>query len=360
MGEGLSQSQNPSPQPPPRSGEGGQSPSSSPLRFGEGPGEGLLWANVSTLLTTANIIGDFTLAPLPGGGNNRVYRVESAGGPLLLKAYFHHPDDPRDRLATEFGFSQRVAHTGRVPRPLASDPANHLGLYEFVAGRKLAAAEVSDNAVSQVIDFFRTIQNPAAFADFQDASEACFSVSAHLATVDRRIARLAGVAGEFADAIRFVRDELTPEWERVRAAIPTPDTPLSPSNRCVSPSDFGFHNALLEADGKLRFLDFEYAGWDDPAKTVCDFFHQPAVPVPRTYLNSWLDAVSELVPDAAAFRQRVAWLMPVYRVKWCCIMLNEFLPAGENRRAFAKGGDADARRREQLDKARAALSAQDL
>jgi hypothetical protein len=81
------------------------------------------------------------------------------------------------------------------------------------------------------------------------------------------------------------------------------------------------------------------------------------VPVPRTYLNQWIDAVCELVPDAAAFRQRVAWLMPVYRVKWCCIMLNEFLPLGGNRRAFAKGGDADVRRREQLDKARAALHA---
>jgi hypothetical protein len=318
----------------------------------------LLSGNVSALLQSANIRGEFTLTPLTGGGNNRVYRVESAAGPLLLKAYFHpHPDDPRDRLDTEFGFSERVAHNGLVPRPLASDPDNYLGLYEFVAGRKLAPAEVGDNAVSQAIDFFRAIQNPAEFADFQDASEACFSLSQHLATADRRVARLAGIASEFADAIRFVREELTPEWERIRAAIPPSDTPLSPENRCISPSDFGFHNALLEADGKLRFLDFEYAGWDDPAKLVCDFFHQPAVPVPRQYLNPWLHAVSELIPDAAAFRQRVAWLMPVYRVKWCCIMLNEFLPVSGNRRAFAKGGDADVRRREQLDKARAALHA---
>ena len=47
---------------------------------------------------------------------------------------------------------------------------------------------------------------------------------------------------------------------------------LPKETRCLSPSDFGFHNALLEATGKLRFVDFEYAGWDDPAKTGVRLF----------------------------------------------------------------------------------------
>lgn len=312
---------------------------------------------VSALLGKAKIPGDFSLVPLAGGGNNRVFRVDLADRRCLLKAYFHHPDDPRDRLETEFRFSDIASHTGRVPRPLASDPANHLGLYEFVAGRKLTPAEVSDTAVSQAIEFLRAIQIFPEFSQFPPASEGCFSIDAHLGTVDRRIRRLAGIASEFADAIAFVHHDLAPTWERIRAGIPASGSPISQDSRVVSPSDYGFHNALLEADGNLRFLDFEYAGWDDPAKTVCDFFHQPAVPVPYRFLGKWLDAVSELVSDAAAFRQRVEWLMPVYRVKWCCIMLNEFLPVGENRRAFARGGDAEARRREQLEKARAALHA---
>ena len=42
-------------------------------------------------------------------------------------------------------------------------------------------------------------------------------------------------------------------------------------------------NALLAAsDKKLRFLDFEYAGWDDPAKLIGDFFCQPAIPAPHS------------------------------------------------------------------------------
>lgn len=315
---------------------------------------------VAALLQRAEIVGPFAMIPLAGGGNNRVFRVDTTDCSYLLKAYFHHPDDPRDRLATEFGFSQRVANTGRVPRPLASDSANRLGLYEFVEGRKLAPGEVGDNAVSQAVEFFLAIQNPPAFAGFPAASEACFDEAAHLATVDRRIAGLARIPAEFAEASRFVREELAPAWHRIRTAILPSEIALNPESRCVSPSDFGFHNALLEADGRLRFLDFEYAGWDDPAKLVCDFFHQPAVPVPGQYLNWWLDAVREAIPAATDFEQRVRRLMPVYRIKWCCILLNEFLPVSRSRREFARGeADPESRRREQLEKARTALLAPD-
>ncbi len=40
----------------------------------------------------------------------------------------------------------------------------------------------------------------------------------------------------------------------------------------VSPSDFGFHNALLDDGGAISFLDFEYSGRDDPAKLDLRFF----------------------------------------------------------------------------------------
>ena len=42
--------------------------------------------------------------------------------------------------------------------------------------------------------------------------------------------------------------------------------------RTLSPSDFGFHNALRTPAGTMVFLDFEYFGWDDPAKTGFGFF----------------------------------------------------------------------------------------
>ena len=104
----------------------------------------------------AGLPREFHLAGLPGGGNNRVYRLDCGGSPLLLKAYFHHPDDPRDRLAAEFAFSRFAWDHGLrcIPQPLARDDRNHLGLYEFIDGRALAAAEIGADAVDQAAAFF--------------------------------------------------------------------------------------------------------------------------------------------------------------------------------------------------------------
>ena len=46
---------------------------------------------------------------------------------------------------------------------------------------------------------------------------------------------------------------------------------ISIPNRILSPSDFGLHNTISKKN-KLYFFDFEYFGWDDPIKLICDFF----------------------------------------------------------------------------------------
>src|SRR6202012_4127503 len=97
---------------------------------------------VTALLAHAGMPGWFTLEPIEGGANNRVYRVQTSSGPALLKAYFRHPADPRDRLGTEFGFLAFAWENGvrSVPRPLACDDGEALGPSEWIGGRHLAQA----------------------------------------------------------------------------------------------------------------------------------------------------------------------------------------------------------------------------
>ena len=56
---------------------------------------------------------------------------------------------------------------------------------------------------------------------------------------------------------------------------------------------------------------------------------------------------------------RALVLLPVYRVKWICIRLNEFLPGGSARRLFSSRESLEARKSEQLARAREALAAMD-
>jgi hypothetical protein len=311
---------------------------------------------------------------MPGGANNRVLRVETESAAYLLKSYFRHPDDPRDRLASEFAFSTFAWASGVrcIPQPLASDPEAGLGLFEFVFGKSMRGTVAGEAAVDQAIDFFRTLNRAkadAGAAALPRASESCFSLDDHFATVNRRVERLKSIAvGNVVDlaAAGLVETELVPLWRQVQAKSRTMaaafglrmDAPLDPADRCVSPSDFGFHNAILANDGRLRFIDFEYAGWDDPSKLICDFFCQPAVPAPGHAFDRFAMAVAAEMPSPPLHMARATLLLPVYRVKWVCIMLNEFLPVGGNRRAFSGTiAEQETRKSAQLAKARAAIVA---
>lgn len=321
------------------------------------------------LFAQAGLRGMPRLEPAPGAANNRVFLARGDGSLSLLKAYFTHPADRRDRAGAESAFSRFAWQRGlrRLPRPLASSPQRRLALFEWVEGRPLAPEEADAAAVEQALAFFTELnglRREAEAAALPDASEACFSLEEHLSLVGRRVAALEASCRAEAGLAAFVKDELTPFWtlaeQAARRRAEQADLDLAQAlpqaGRCLSPSDFGFHNALRRNDGTLCFLDFEYAGWDDPAKTVCDFFEQPAVPAPSSLRQAFIAGVSKALSGEARLAERVEVLAPVYRVKWACILLNEFLPASAARRRFALGPASLSQRRGlQLERARAKL-----
>jgi hypothetical protein len=130
---------------------------------------------------------------------------------------------------------------------------------------------------------------------------------------------------------------------------------IPPAERCVSPSDFGFHNALSGADGSLRFIDFEYAGWDDPAKMVCDFFLQPALPVDTVHYDHFFAGTLGDWPGVERLAVRAKLMQPLFALKWCCIMLNPFLPDLAARARFADPGRASDLKTRRLAAATAAF-----
>ena len=162
------------------------------------------------------------------------------------------------------------------------------------------------------------------------------------------------------EAKEFVLASLQPAWQTTRARICRDygdlERPLEPRERVLSPSDFGFHNALAGPDGRLRFIDFEYAGWDDPAKLIGDFFCQPQTPAPPQYWEFFVGGLIAGLKLEGGLARRARLLLPAFQIKWCCIMLNEFGAGDKARRDFAKGAaSAEDRKAAQLQKARQAL-----
>jgi hypothetical protein len=325
---------------------------------------------ILALVKKSGFAGDIRIIPLPSGGNNRVYRIKTNGSSLLIKLYFRHAKDPRDRLGTEFSFISFAWTNGihEVPRPLGFDKYNSLGLYAYMHGEKPVSGDVTSSFVEQAVNFWAAL-NREKYTPEADrmpkASEACFSLKEYVTSVDRRMRRLIAIEANdeiHQQAKRFIHQELRPAWldslERITNLISRYDLGLDDSiprdKWCLSPSDFGFHNSILGNDGRLRFIDFEYAGWDDPAKMVCDFFCQPEVPVPIRYFPLFADTIVPEFYDSESFERRLNAVWPLTQIKWCCIMLNDFLPEGNNRRNYALNLDDPLRRKNmQLHKAKA-------
>ncbi len=309
-----------------------------------------------------------SLTRLAGGRNNRVYSVETDTGPLALKLYFSDVRDTRDRLGAEWNFITHAWSRGlrNLPEPLACEAAEHAGLFGFVPGRKLAASELTPVHVDAAIDFVLAVNTrprPALAA----GSEACFSLSEHIAMVERRVERLSrldATAPHLAEAQSFVSTRLLPAWAAVKSRLIADASaaglsihePIGADERCLSPSDFGFHNALVDDEGRVNFLDFEYAGLDDPAKLVSDFFCQPEVPVPLAFHAHFIERMARGLALHASAIARCRLLLNSYRVKWTCIILNDFVPLDSARRAFAGEADRAIRAAHQLAKANASTA----
>jgi hypothetical protein len=321
------------------------------------PIDDALRAATGRLLQSIDAPGAFSVMPLSGGRNNRVFRLDFADGrpAMVMKHYFHDSNDHRDRLRTEFAFSQAAWQSGLrcLPEPLAADMENRIGLYAFCQGERVAPSGVTAQMIEQALEFCITLNSPvarSAAGDLPMASDACRSLEDHIVCTTRRLERLKRSDMGNCAVTDFIANELAPcidatvaDLTDARAAgLWNDEGNLAQSELCLSASDFGFHNALVDADGTVTFLDFEYAGWDDPSKLVCDFFSQEAVPVPLQHFTAFAERIVRQLGLTDSHRARMTALLPLHRLKWICMMLEDFLPDTRKRRAFAAGGAASS------------------
>lgn len=225
--------------------------------------------------------------PRPGGINNLGARLTLEDGRVVFgKIYKRSPLDPRDRLQHETRFLRLAESAGIacVPRVLAIDEDLGAALHTHVGGECWPESRSAPAALwAQCDAFIARLQQAAGLPDAADlplAAEAAVSLQEHLAWVlDRRdIWRARTRAGEVAAPLVARVDELDAACEaHARATIGHPEfqRAIRRADMILTPSDFGLHNALVTDDGRVSFVDFEYAGWDDPAKTEADFTLQP-------------------------------------------------------------------------------------
>jgi len=283
---------------------------------------------------------------IKAGRNSDVWRLFNTKGQWILKNYYYKPGDPRDRLASEFGFLSFLSEQEvlNVPDPIGKDPQFNRGLYSFLPGERPDKIETWH--ITLATDFVKSInqhRKKNAAQRIPSAAEACFSIKDHLEFTQRRIQRLIKLVPKLEiehNAKIFVKDKLIPAWKRIKENVEQDlrlrknGITINESDRILSPSDFGFHNSLQHGD-RLFFVDFEYAGWDDPAKLICDFTCQPELPASKIQAKQFMEETITYFTHSESINYRVIRLLPVHRIKWCCILLNEFIAEDRQRRLHA-------------------------
>ncbi len=307
------------------------------------------------------------LSSIRRGGNARVWRVDDTGGRSLavLKRYPAPPAGGRDRRTAEAAALAFLADCGepQVPRLLATDAVQALTMLSFMAGGPATCDAPPADAMADALAFIERLhgyrRRPGADA-LPMAAEACLSWREILAQVAVRQARLAAVSAgvpalaDLLDRLGVAVETLTP-WAEGQLAS---GDDLAREFWTLSPSDFGFHNALRTPEGALVFLDFEYFGWDDPAKLAVDLELHPAMRIAPAALSSWHARLAALYgAEDHAYTDRVRVYRPLLALRWTCILLNEFLPERwRQRQAAGVTGRLDEVLERQLHKAEAMLT----
>ena len=291
---------------------------------------------------------NYTLNSLKNGGNNnKIYELKVTSGEndkfYIIKNYFNEVKINQGRMEAEISFIKLMEENKikNIPRLLAIDKTNKLALYEKINGVKLNNKDIDIDDVIQAAVFFNklnSIEIRKKATNIRIASDGCMSITDHIVGVEKRVARLNTIQlKDKPEKLSEIIDLIINSWNKVKKNINEFDikAKIEPISYCLTPSDFGFHNAIKISNGTIKFLDFEYAGWDDPAKTVADFFKHPGVRVPERFLSPFIEIALQNFNDKEYIKMRVKMLENLTTLRWCCIVLNEFMPDISKRRSFA-------------------------
>ena len=267
-----------------------------------------------------------------GRGNSQIYQLWGADEKkYALKIYPDAQLDNRPRLATEIYVSNTLANAGfPVPKAVESSFGLNWGVYEWIDGEVITGSQ--EDFIEQSFFFIKKLQCDELRHQFLDAplaSEACLSGEELIGQIKKRLNRLLIIPDSRLQ--RFLNLEFLPIFNsvaiNVELTLCEDFFKLLPIQlQVLSPSDFGSHNALVDYKNKYHYYDFEYFGWDDPVKLVSDFFWHPGMDLTESAKIKWLALTEEFFAKDLSYKTRLKFYLPLFGLRWCLIILNEFMP----------------------------------
>jgi len=271
-----------------------------------------------------------TVHRVTGGFNNALYRVESAGQSYACKLCV--ADECR-RAAREYAALCLLQEAGLdiAPQPLWLDDSCTIVPFPAVAYRWLPGEPLSSLPTAQqlaaLLDSFQRLHTlqPGDFEDHDlpDAWAHWFDFELYLAELHDFLAKYGSWLAasdpdgqELHDRLaRLVNDCA----EVVRTAGVNPGRESVPL--CLCRVDPNLANTVWSGDSRLRWVDWEFSGWGDPALDLAEVrWHAASVGLSRAQ-HAWLRDNYHRPADDPSFEERLAVWDHLRATRWPFLIL---------------------------------------
>ena len=272
--------------------------------------------------------GSLTIQRVTGGNNNALYRIEADGQVIACKLCVA---DQRRRAACEYAALRLFQPAGLdvAPEPLGLDESCEVVPYPAVVYRWLpgeplgpALTDAQLEALLASIQLMHTLE-PGDCTEMADSWFHWFDFSLYLAELNdfhtqysrwlatsdpdgngltNRLARLLNACKQF-----IATTHVNPGRDRIALRICRADTNLA--------------NAIWNGEHQVRWVDWEYSGWGDPALELAELRWHAAMTGLSDHQHAWLRARYQRPRDDDYFDERLAVWDRIITTRWCFLIL---------------------------------------
>ena len=270
-----------------------------------------------------------SIIKVKNGGNSRVYKMmDFEGNFYILKEYPNHQLKSKPRLKNEIYALELLYHNDKVPKVIHYDDDFNISVLEFINGSTIK--KITNQNIFDAINFIEELHDLRRIQKFEPslATEACLNANELIKQVENRFYKLKLIENNNLQCIIKKLYKLFVQVSK-RAYEHWPenniDNNLNKKFLTFSPSDFGFHNSIMNKSKELKFIDFEYFGLDDPVKLIADFLWHPGMKLSEVQKTTFTKNILKIFNHDKYIEDRLNASFPLYGIRWALIILNDFL-----------------------------------
>ncbi len=282
------------------------------------------------------------------GRNNRIFISYKNKNKIIIKKYKKKYSTKFDRFLSEKKFIEflKKKKIHNIPQIISSNKKDKINIFNFIEGRHIK--QIEKKHLNLCLDFLKKINKNTNYKNFrfQKASDSCLSIFEHIQSCSTRIKKFIKIYQKKKNIYdkkiyNFLIKKIQPSFKKVIKEINQNFTTYQKKNRIkeshmiLSPSDFGFHNILISKN-KTIFIDFEYAGWDDPNKLLCDFILNPDYSISNTNQFYFLKKFSKIFKNKFSLSKKFHILKKLHFLKWVCVIISHIDKKKTNYKYFIK------------------------